>query len=151
MPAYDELVLDSRLDEIRKLGPWLIEALPQVGDDPAIAVLELVLVELVSNTIRHGHANEAGHTIRLRLERLGDRRVQVRIWDRGKPIPAEILNRSSDALEFAADDVEALPTSGLGLAMVQAAVDRIEYRTAPDGSNMTMIEKALEIEHPPSK
>jgi anti-sigma regulatory factor (Ser/Thr protein kinase) len=89
MPAGDELVLDSRLEEIRRLGPWLAEALAHEGDDPAIAVLELVLVELVSNAIRHGHAGEAGHAIRLRLERLGSSRIRVQIRDRGKPIPAE--------------------------------------------------------------
>jgi anti-sigma regulatory factor (Ser/Thr protein kinase) len=143
MPAHDEIVLDSRLEEIRKLGPWLLEALSPSADDPVLAELELVLVELVSNTIRHGYGSEAGHAIRLRLERLEGDRVQVRIWDRGKPILAEILNRSSDALEFSADDREALPESGLGLAMVHAAVDHIDYRTAPDGSNELTIEKTL--------
>jgi anti-sigma regulatory factor (Ser/Thr protein kinase) len=143
MPAHDELVLDSRLEEIRKLGPWLTEALPRAGSDPAIAVLELVLVELVSNAIRHGHAGEAGHAIRLRLKRLEGHRVQVQIRDRGKPIPAALFNRAGDPLEFAADDIQELPESGLGLAMVQAAVDRIAYRTAPDGDNVTTIEKTL--------
>ncbi len=144
MPAGDELVLDSRLEEIRRLGPWLAQALPQAADDPAIAVLELVLVELVSNTIRHGHANEPGHAIRLRLELLENRRVLIEIRDRGTPIPAEILNRSNDPLGFAAEDVEVLPESGLGLAMVRAAVDRFEYRTGPDADNVTVVEKALE-------
>ena len=144
MPAGDELVLDSRLEEIRRLGPWLAEALAHEGDEPAIAVLELVLVELVSNAIRHGHAGEAGHAIRLRLERLGSSRIRVQIRDRGKPIPAEILDRYTHPLAFAVDDVGTLPESGLGLAMVQAAVDRFEYRTGPDADNVTVVEKALE-------
>jgi anti-sigma regulatory factor (Ser/Thr protein kinase) len=144
MPAGDELVLDSRLEEIRKLGPWLARALPQAADDPAVAVLELVLVELVSNAIRHGHANEPGHAIGLRLELLDSRRIRVQIRDRGKPIPAEILDRHTHPLEFAVDDVGTLPESGLGLAMVQAAVDRFEYRTGPDADNVTVVEKTLE-------
>ncbi len=144
MPAGDELVLDSRLEEIRRLGPWLAEALAHEGDDPAIAVLELVLVELVSNAIRHGHANEPGHAIRLRLERLESRRVRIQILDRGTPIPRKVLDRHIGPLEFAVDDVGTLPESGLGLAMVQAAVDRFEYRTGPDADNVTVVEKALE-------
>ena len=144
MPACDELVLDSRLEEIRRLGPWLAQALPQAADDPAMPVLELVLVELVSNTIRHGYANEPGHAIGLRLERLGSSRIRVQIRDRGKPIPAEILDRHTHPLEFAVDDVGTLPESGLGLAMVRAAVDRFEYRTGPDADNVTVVEKALE-------
>jgi anti-sigma regulatory factor (Ser/Thr protein kinase) len=94
MADADEIVLDCRLDEIRKLGPWLAGALVPEIDEPAIATLELVLVELVSNTIRHGHAGEGGHPIRLRLERLGNWQVRVEIQDRAHPIPTEILNRS---------------------------------------------------------
>jgi anti-sigma regulatory factor (Ser/Thr protein kinase) len=144
MADGDEIVLDSRLDEIRRLGPWLAAALsPEVGE-AAIATLELVLVELVSNTIRHGHAGEAGHSIHLRLERLEKRRVQVQIQDRASPIPTEILNRSGELPALDAADLQALPESGLGIAMVQASVDRMDFRTASDGSNLTTIEMTLE-------
>jgi anti-sigma regulatory factor (Ser/Thr protein kinase) len=108
-------------------------------------VLELVLVELVSNAIRHGHANEPGHAIGLRLELLESRRVRIQILDRGTPIPTEILDRHTGPLEYSTDDLEMLPESGLGLAMAQTAVDRWEYRTAPDGNNVTIIEKNLEF------
>lgn len=143
MPGHDQIVLDSQLEEIRKLGPWLIEALPRASNDPAIALLELVLVELVSNTIRHGHASEAGHAISLHLELVENCLVRIQICDRGKPIPGEILDNRTRPLDYVAEDIQMLPESGLGLAMVQATVDRLEYRTAPDGNNVTTIEKTI--------
>ena len=55
MSAGEELILDSRIEEIRKLGLWLAAALAPEEDEAGVAELELALVELVSNTIRHGH------------------------------------------------------------------------------------------------
>jgi serine/threonine-protein kinase RsbW len=142
MSAGEELILDSRIEEIRKLGPWLAAALAHEEDEAGIAELELALVELVSNTIRHGYKSEPGHAIQLRLERLSLGRVRIEIRDHGAPIPAGPLGSSDDRLAFDADNLDALPESGLGLAMAREVVDRMDYRAAADG-NVMVIEKTL--------
>jgi serine/threonine-protein kinase RsbW len=140
--SSSELVLDSRIEEIRKLSPWLAATLREACGTEAAGGLELALVELVTNVIEHGHDGAAGHPVLLRVERAGGL-VRIEIRDRGRPIPPDALNDTGDALGFDPDDLDALPTGGIGLALVRAAVDRLDHR--PDGEgNLTVIEKDLD-------
>jgi anti-sigma regulatory factor (Ser/Thr protein kinase) len=139
-----EIVLDSRFEETCRLGPWLAAALGDVRSGSAVDDLELALVELVTNIVQHGHAGEAGHPIRLRLEQTGAV-VRVEIRDRGRPISADAVARSAALLDFDPDDLDSLPMDGMGLALVRAVVDRLEHER--DGeANLTIVEKQLD--HP---
>ena len=143
-----ELVLDSRLEEARRLGPWLEQELAAVADEAARGELELALVELVTNVIRHGHDDEPGHPIRLRLQ-LAEGLLRIEIRDRGSPMPPEALDAADTALDFGdggGDDdgggLDGLPVSGLGLGLVKAIVDRLDY-ASDAGGNLTTLEKRL--------
>lgn len=139
MPA---VVLDSRLEETRRLGPWLEDALGSAVDADTLAGLELVLVELVTNIVRHGHAGQPGHAIELRAE-LGDGLVTIEIHDRGQSIPPEALQGAGDAFDFSMDDLDELPTHGMGLGLVLATVDEFDYAPGEAG-NRTLVRKRVE-------
>ncbi|HET7540618.1 MAG TPA: hybrid sensor histidine kinase/response regulator [Polyangiaceae bacterium] len=91
-----------------------------VTADPDL--LERVLENLIENAVRHAPRDslvsvEATH---------GDQRVEIRIRDRGRGVPAEIAERLFDAFIQAEPDSEASRGSrtgrGLGLAFCKVAV-----------------------------
>lgn len=141
LDVASELVLDSRIDEIRKLGPWLEAAIPEAGFAAARAEIEMALVELVSNIIRHGYGNRAGASIDLEFKRTSDL-VQIVIHDSGEPVPPWARDFAEKALDFDPFDLEALPSGGIGLAMAIAAMDHFDYKQG-NGANVTRIEKAI--------
>jgi anti-sigma regulatory factor (Ser/Thr protein kinase) len=140
-PSSVELVLDSQIDEIRRLGPWLERVLPSDHLDMPRAEIELALVELVSNIIRHGYVDRARGPIHLRLERRCAR-ARIEIHDGGRPVPPWAVENADDALAFDPDDLDKLPVGGIGLAMSIAVMDHFDYAQGCAG-NVTTIEKAL--------
>lgn len=136
-----EIILDSRFEETRRLGPWLATALGDLRSESAVDDLELALVELVTNIVEHGHAGEAGHPIHLLLFQ-EDGIARIEIHDRGRPVPPEAFAGSADAFAFDPEDIDGLPTGGMGLALVYAMVDHLDYRQEGDG-NVTTIVKGL--------
>jgi anti-sigma regulatory factor (Ser/Thr protein kinase) len=133
------LSLDCDLDKIRQVGAWLGESC-KMADPARVQELELAIVEAVTNIIKHGHA-APGQTIGLELHRLGNA-IEVVIRDRGSPIPAEALAQSESALDFDPEDIDNLPTCGLGLALIRESTDGFEYCTT-DGVNVMRLIKTV--------
>jgi anti-sigma regulatory factor (Ser/Thr protein kinase) len=135
------LSLYSHMDRIREIGPWLERVLNNTAAAAVAAELELPLVELISNIVRHGHAHASGRAIQLHLEH-DERMVRITIQDCGRPVPPEVLNGAKAALDFDLENLDAFPSGGLGLGIVLAMVNRFEYRSYADG-NITVLEKHL--------
>lgn len=139
--AIAKIVLNNSVDETRRLGPWLEEVIPETEFASARAEIEMALVELVSNIVRHGYGTEVAASITLELQR-DDGRVAIAIRDEGRPVPPWARQAADAALDYDPTDLEALPTGGIGLAMAMAAVDQFTYEEG-DGVNVTRIEKGL--------
>ena len=82
--------------------------------------LRQVLVNLVSNAVRHG-GQQMGVSASVR-----DRRVEIEVWDDGPGIPAELLDHL-DHHRFAHDAEATLITGsvGLGLSVARRLIDRL--------------------------
>lgn len=134
------LTVETRLEETCKVSQWLHANCK--GLSPLVlGSLELATVEAVTNIVRHGWHNEAGHEIELTLTRRQDE-LEVLICDRGKPIPSDAFVASQCALNFDPKDVSNLPTGGLGLALIHTVADRLSYESV-EGVNKLRLFKSL--------
>ena len=115
--------------------------MPEEALAAARAELEMALVELVSNIVRHGYGEGATASIALELKRTTDR-VCVVIRDKGQPVPPWAMQLADTALDYDPAILDTLPTGGLGLALAIAAVDQFTY-VQEAGTNVTRIEKKL--------
>src|SRR5262249_25164455 len=98
--------------------------------------LNLVLEELVTNTVSHGQAAGAGGSIRVRLERNGDV-IEADLVDHGlafdpRTLPEPALDRP----------LAERPIGGLGVYLVRQFVDELDYRRE-EGSNHLRLRKRV--------
>ncbi len=107
----------------------VVEPMPMVQAQPV--VLGQALNNLLSNAVKFRTPGQPGH-VRVHAERLGDR---VRIWvkDDGIGIAPENFGRIFGAFERLHGE-EAYPGTGIGLAIVQAAVLRMGGTCGVDSS-----------------
>ena len=123
LAAMAEITLRTELSELASLAAFVerfaaAEALPA----EVAFQLNLVLEELVTNSVSHGKAGTAGGTIRLRLERNGDV-VEADLVDEGVAFdPNTIAPPDLDA------PLAERPVGGLGVFLVRQFVDELDYR-----------------------
>ena len=102
-------------------------------EDSAILRLNLVLEELFTNTMRHGHDRAEGQHVEISLAIEGHE-LQVHYCDDGKP-----FNPLSDApkpdLTKTADD---RPIGGLGVHLVRTLASASTYKRIGDRNELTI-------------
>lgn len=94
---------------------------------------DLVIEELVTNTIKYGYDDEAGHRVRVRVE-FHDGRLCLEVRDDG---------RAFDPLAQAPPDTtlaaEHRDIGGLGLHLVRQMTDEVRYERRGDENVVTAI------------
>jgi anti-sigma regulatory factor (Ser/Thr protein kinase) len=132
-----ELTLRTDLSELGALARFVERFAADELLPPDVAFqLNLVLEELVTNTVSHGHPDGPGAPIRLRMERLGDV-VEVDVVDQGVAFDP----RSAPAPDLDAP-LEERCTGGLGIYFVRQFVDELDYRRE-DGRNHLRLRKRV--------
>jgi serine/threonine-protein kinase RsbW len=125
------------LDEITRLPALIEDFAARSGIPPAVAAtLNLVLEELVANTVTYGYDDaddrRRDHSIEIRLSRHGDT-ITLQIEDDAKPF---------DPLQLEAPDIDAAleerEPGGLGIHFVRTLMDTVEYRRIGDRNRLTM-------------
>lgn len=101
-------------------------------DEHALAAVELVLEECISNTLRYGYDDGAPHSIEIDLQIDLDE-VQVLIVDDGKPF--DPLEGDAVLLPDSLDDAQ---VGGLGLLMIRNTASRMSYERR-DGRNRFLL------------
>lgn len=96
--------------------------------------VELVLINLVTNGIRHRDPAEPRPWVRIRAARLPDERVQVDVVDNGPGVASADQDRIFERRERGGATVAG---DGLGLAIARAAVEQLdgEIGVESDGEN----------------
>ena len=97
-------------------------------DEHALASVELVLEEAISNTLRYGYEDDRQHSIEIDLQIDLDE-IQVLIVDDGKPF--DPLEGDAVLLPDSLDDAQ---VGGLGLLMIRNTASRMSYERR-DGCN----------------
>ena len=100
-------------------------------DETSVFQVELCVVESVTNAIRHGYKLAAGNEVTVVLS-VSAGTVQVEVSDDGEPMPPEsrtALCQGSTVFDFDAADLDSVPEGGMGLQIIHATMDRVEYST----------------------
>jgi anti-sigma regulatory factor (Ser/Thr protein kinase) len=121
---------DARhLAEMRRAaGKFLDEA---GFDEAQMALMVLALDEACTNVIRHAYGGALGATIRLSIER---RREEVRFILRDYGV-------SCDPRKIRGRSLTAFRPGGLGVRIIRAAFDVVEYRPMPRGTMLTLVKR----------
>jgi serine/threonine-protein kinase RsbW len=94
--------------------------------------LNLALAEGFTNAVRHAHhALPPETTIDIDLALWSDR-LEIRIWDRGKPFDPDALEEPKPGT---------LQEGGYGWFLLRRLADRVVYERAADGRNCLLIVK----------
>ncbi|SEP20498.1 ATP-binding protein [Trujillonella endophytica] len=100
-------------------------------DGPVVDEIALALTEACANVVQHsgGHAHyEVGVAI-------DDRRCRITVWDDGKGLDPRAAPNTATGLDRA--------EGGTGLLLMQALVDRLDFRHDPDGRHRVTLEKLI--------
>jgi serine/threonine-protein kinase RsbW len=104
--------------------------------EPQVGELVLALDEAVSNIIRHGYDGQPQHKILIKAQGIHDvakgEGVEIHVRDFGKQTdPAEIRGR----------DLQDVRPGGLGVHIMRAMVNQVEYQRASGGGMLVVLRK----------
>jgi len=137
MKVKRSLCIASDLNELERLHDAVAE-LGEAGDWPPDLVyqIDLVLEELIVNTVNYGYDDDARHEIEVTLT--SDEDVfTVEIIDDG-----HAFNPLSDAPEPDLDaGIEDRPIGGLGIHLMRVMMDDVHYRREQNQNHLTLIKR----------
>jgi serine/threonine-protein kinase RsbW len=133
MAATLTLTLKNEPSEIGRLVDLLEAFGPQSGlTDDATFKLTLALDEIVANVVRHGFDDDREHRIEVKVT-VDDRTVTASVEDDGLEFdPREAPVPDLDL------PIEMRKPGGLGMHLVKATMDSVEYRRQ-DGRNILTV------------
>ena len=137
MKVKRSLCIESDLSELERLHDAVAE-LGEVGNWPPDLVfqVDLVLEELIVNTVNYGYDDDARHEIEIALTSEADV-FTVEIIDGG-----HAFNPLSDAPELDLDaEIADRPIGGLGIHLMRAMMDEVHYRREQDKNYLTLIKR----------
>lgn len=135
MPAI-RLVTDSALEHSALIGLAVRGICSQtVPDEGDAYLLELCVVEAVSNVVRHAYGSRAGHRVEVEVEALVGKLV-FRVRDLGLAMDPAVL----DAPPLRAPgSLEEVPEGGMGLHIIRDTMDEVAYVSDNGRNELTMV------------
>lgn len=116
---------------------------PEVGED-ARNEIEIGVVEAMSNIVRHSYGDSETGIIAVSYD-FADASVVIELTDHGKPVEdLTVFQAGSDKFDFNPEDVAQLPEGGMGIPLMLATFDRVNYRSE-GGANTLRLEKAVRV------
>jgi serine/threonine-protein kinase RsbW len=137
MLLQDHLKVQSDLKLLNQVQKWFenfyLQHLSQLcWPETQLYLLNLALAEGFTNAVRHAHqALPRETTIDIDLTLWSDR-LEIRIWDRGKPFNPDILEEPKPGT---------LQEGGYGWFLLRRLADSVVYERAADGRNCLLIVK----------
>lgn len=131
-----EFVIRNDLKEIEPLAKEIMQFLSEHGVQEQVSLdLQLALEEIISNTIKYGYNDSASHLIHVRAES-SDEQVLLEVEDdAGAFNPLEAPTPNIDL------PVEERPVGGLGIYLVRALMDHVEYQRTATKNILRMTKK----------
>ena len=99
-------------------------------------LLSLCVFEAVTNSIRHAYHDESDHQIEVVFS-LDRNQIRIEVSDHGDPMEQP----KEPHLDFDPDDVRDLPEGGMGLPIIDEAMDQVTYESSNQKNTLTMIKR----------
>jgi len=130
-----EIVLPARLSALPAMAAFIAETSARAGVPSDLRnKLTLVVEELFTNTVVHGHGGEGDEPVRVGLE-TEPGWVALTYEDTAPPHnPFELIQRPDDTT-----DVDDRPVGGLGVLLVVALAQDVEYRHAEGKNHIRLV------------
>lgn len=103
--------------------------------------IELAACEALNNAVEHAYRMRLDGIIVVEWE-VDSHGLNIRVHDWGESLPAECLDRALPDIDPA--DLDSLPEGGYGLGLLNALMDRVDYRTGEDGRNTLSLFRRFE-------
>ncbi len=124
--ARTTLTINSDLENVPLVGVSVRAIAAMTFDLDTAAMIELCVVEAVNNVIKHAYSGEGGHCLTVEVTLRNDH-ITIVVTDSGRAMQDGILESRQDALDYDADDLDSIPEGGMGLAIIQSVMARVEY------------------------
>ena len=136
------ILVQPTLEDVARSTALLRTILPaQLGEDECYSV-EIGLAEALTNVVLHGYAGLEAEPFKVRWS-VSRRMLLLEIRDRGRPIPEDRLRSAGpDTFSFDPTVLDTLPEGGLGLSLMLAAFDRVDYSSV-GGFNCLRLTKRI--------
>ncbi len=129
------MAMDPSLSSVRKAASIFREAIADLGAAGVRQELELAFVEACTNSAKHGSSGKAGDQIKVTLE-IQSSQVKVTLEDHGRP-----FDPAGQTCVIDAQRIEALPTGGMGLPLIRAIFDSVEYEPLPGRNRLVLVKR----------
>jgi serine/threonine-protein kinase RsbW len=135
---------DASLEEVSRVGAALNVLASARGGVEWATLLDLGLAEAMTNVVRHGYGSGRGGRITLScFEEAAQWRIELR--DFGAPIPEDRLGRADGSIfDFDPNDIQNIPEGGMGLALIRACFDSVDYRTVGPANCLTLTKRLMQ-------
>ncbi|HNA21486.1 MAG TPA: ATP-binding protein [Agitococcus sp.] len=139
-----KLTIRARLPDVSILGVTIRVLADEFGlEMMACTEIELAVVEAVTNVVKHGLNKSPDALIEITLYST-DQLLAITIFDQGIPMPADALDAADGSVfDYIAEDIEGWPTSGMGLSLIKAVMDEVQYNHDETGNTLRLIKKKL--------
>jgi anti-sigma regulatory factor (Ser/Thr protein kinase) len=128
-------IFPARRDALPQVEAFLAEVCAAAGLDREMCLRVTLLVEeLFTNTVVHGHGGDSEAPVRLDCE-VAPGRITLVYEDTGPPHDpfAAVASPDPDA------DVQDRPVGGLGVLLVSAMARQVEYRRAEERNHISLV------------
>ncbi len=138
--SIKSLVIDSRLEEVRRVADLVRRACLDFGVDEDLAgLVELAVVEAANNVIKHAYKEAPGHQVEVELKKEPGRLV-IGISDWGEPI-TEQASSPPQAPRIDPHDPAGMQEGGMGLFIISQVMDQAFRSRNGERNLLTMIKE----------
>jgi len=132
---HHQRIFPARRDALPQIEAFLAEVCAAAALDRAMCLRVTLLVEeLFTNTVVHGHGADSDAPVRLGCE-VAPGRLALVYEDTAPPHdPFAAVARPDPAA-----DVQDRPVGGLGVLLVSAMAQQVEYRRADDRNRISLV------------
>lgn len=139
-----KLTLATDLQNLSMVSDHLNRFSDELLAEPEVKYsLDLAVCEALTNVIKHGVDGDPDQQVEIELRALPGR-IEVRLWDHGKPIPQSLWTTKSqgrwDTVD--ANHPDTWPEGGMGLMLIRSVMDEVDYQRL-EGQNCLVLVKYL--------